>query len=47
MYFEIGDGRHDYFDRLPNWLKDTVNLTLEAPRTTTLATALSWVDAAR
>jgi predicted phosphodiesterase len=47
MYFDIVDGRHDYFDRLPDWLKDTVNLTLEAPRTATLATALSWVEETR
>jgi len=47
MYFEIADGRHDYFDRIPNWPKDTVNLTLEAPRTTTLATAHSWMEETR
>lgn len=47
MYFDIVDGRHDYFDQLPGWLKDTVNLTLETPRTATLATALSWAEEAR
>jgi hypothetical protein len=47
MYFEIADGRRDYFDRIPYWPKDTVNLTLEAPRTTTLATAHSWMEETR
>jgi len=47
MYFDMVEGRHDYFDGLPDWLKDTVNLTLEAPRTATLANALSWVEETR
>jgi predicted phosphodiesterase len=47
MYFDMAEGRHDYFDRLPNWLKETVKLTLEAPRTATLANALSWVEETR
>ena len=47
MYFDMVEGRHDYFDGLPDWLKDTVSLTLEAPRTATLASALSWVEETR
>ena len=47
MYFDMVEGRHDYFDGLPDWLKDTVNLTLEAPRTATLAKAFSWVEEMR
>jgi predicted phosphodiesterase len=47
MYFDMTEGRHDYFDGLPDWLKDTVRLTLESPRTATLATALSWVEETR
>ena len=47
MYFDMAEGRRDYFDRLHNWLKDTVNLTLKAPRTATLANALSWVEETR
>jgi len=47
MYFDMVKGRHDYFDGLPDWLKDTVNLTLEAPRTVTLEKALSWVEETR
>jgi predicted phosphodiesterase len=47
MYFDMVEGRRDYFDGLPGWLKDTVNLTLEAPRTATLASALSWVEETR
>jgi predicted phosphodiesterase len=47
MYFDMVEGRHDYFDRLPDWLKDTVKLTLEAPRTATMANALSWMEETR
>ena len=47
MYFDLVEGRREYFDRLPGWLKDTVNLTLEAPRTATLVDALSWVEETR
>src|SRR5580765_3596669 len=47
LYVDIIDGRHDYFDRLPDWVKDTVNLTLEAPRKAKLANGRSWVEEAR
>ncbi|MBV8185729.1 MAG: metallophosphoesterase [Alphaproteobacteria bacterium] len=44
MYFDLIEGRRDHFEGLPDWLKDSVSLTLEAPRTATLANALCWVD---
>ncbi len=44
MYFDLAAGRREYFDGLPGWLKDTVNLTLTAPRAASLASQLVWSD---
>ena len=44
MYFDLAEGKRAYFESLPDWLQDSVRLTLESPATATLRTQLVWSE---
>lgn len=44
MYFDLAAGNRAYYETLPAWLQASIDLTLEDPRTTSLAD-LKWSSA--
>lgn len=44
LYFDIGDGRREGVERLPPWIQESVELTLETLGARSLRSSLSWTD---
>ncbi len=42
MYFDLADGDRTYFDKLPDWLKETVTFTAERLDTARFRSRLRW-----